>query len=109
VDARLSEEFAGAAFRFGHSIVSANLEKTDEQGNEIGTAVTLKDAFFRPLPISSPMVAPMACCAISAATSRMPSMCILWMICAISCLARRPAWIWPQSIFSGVGIWAWVP
>jgi len=47
VDARLSEEFAGAAFRFGHSIVSANLEKTDEQGNEIGTAVTLKDAFFQ--------------------------------------------------------------
>jgi len=42
VDARLSEEFAGAAFRFGHSIVSANLEKTDEQGNEIGTSVTLK-------------------------------------------------------------------
>lgn len=47
VDARLSEEFAGAAFRFGHSIVSANLEKTDEQGNEIGSAVTLKDAFFQ--------------------------------------------------------------
>ena len=47
VDARLSEEFAGAAFRFGHSIVSANLEKTDEQGNEIGTAVTLKEAFFQ--------------------------------------------------------------
>ena len=47
VDARLSEEFAGAAFRFGHSIVSANLEKTDEQGNEIGNAVTLKDAFFQ--------------------------------------------------------------
>ena len=47
VDARLSEEFAGAAFRFGHSIVSANLEKTDEQGNEIGTSVTLKDAFFQ--------------------------------------------------------------
>lgn len=47
VDARLSEEFAGAAFRLGHSIVSANLEKTDEQGNLIGTPVTLKDAFFQ--------------------------------------------------------------
>jgi hypothetical protein len=47
VDARLSEEFAGAAFRFGHSIVSANLEKIDEQGNGIGTAVSLKDAFFQ--------------------------------------------------------------
>ena len=40
-------EFAGAAYRLGHSIVSANLEKTDEQGNEIGTAVSLKDAFFQ--------------------------------------------------------------
>lgn len=46
-DPRLSEEFAGAAFRFGHSIVSANLEKTNEQGAEIGEAVTLKEAFFQ--------------------------------------------------------------
>ncbi|MGI9126076.1 MAG: peroxidase family protein, partial [Mycobacterium sp.] len=47
VDASLSEEFAGAAFRLGHSIVSANLSKTDEQGNQIGDAVTLKNAFFQ--------------------------------------------------------------
>jgi len=47
VDPRLTLEFAGAAYRFGHSIVSANLEKTDEQGIEIGEAVTLKDAFFQ--------------------------------------------------------------
>lgn len=47
VDARLSEEFAGAAFRFGHSIVSANLEKIGEQGQTLGTPVTLKDAFFQ--------------------------------------------------------------
>lgn len=46
-DARISEEFAGAAYRLGHSIVSANLEKTDEQGNVIGTPVTLKNAFFQ--------------------------------------------------------------
>jgi len=47
VDARISEEFAGAAFRFGHSIVSANLEKIGEQGQTLGTPVTLKDAFFQ--------------------------------------------------------------
>ncbi len=47
VDARLTEEFAGAAYRLGHSIVSANLEKTDEQGNVIGTPVTLRNAFFQ--------------------------------------------------------------
>ena len=47
VDPTLSEEFAGAAFRLGHSIVSANLERTDEQGNVVGSAITLKDAFFQ--------------------------------------------------------------
>jgi hypothetical protein len=46
-DPRLTEEFAGAAFRFGHSIVSANLERTDEQGAEIGETVSLKEAFFQ--------------------------------------------------------------
>ena len=47
VDASISEEFAGAAYRLGHSIVSANLERTDELGNVVGTPVTLKDAFFQ--------------------------------------------------------------
>ena len=47
VNATISEEFAGAAFRFGHSIVSANLQKTGEQGQDVGPAVTLKDAFFQ--------------------------------------------------------------
>ena len=47
VDARLSEEFAGAAFRFGHSIVSANLEKIGEQGQTLGTPVSLREAFFQ--------------------------------------------------------------
>lgn len=47
VDASLTEEFAGAAFRLGHSIVSANLERTDEFGDVVGTPVTLKDAFFQ--------------------------------------------------------------
>ncbi len=47
VDASISEEFAGAAFRFGHSIVSANLEKIDNAGNVVGDALTLKDAFFQ--------------------------------------------------------------
>jgi hypothetical protein len=109
VDARLSEEFAGAAFRFGHSIVSTNLEKIDEQGNEIGMAVTLKEAFSRPLPISWRTVGPMACYATSAATSPMPSMCTSWMICAISSLALRRAWIWRRSTSSGAGTWAWAP
>ena len=47
VDASLSEEFAGAAFRFGHSIVSANLQKISENGSDTGAALSLKDAFFQ--------------------------------------------------------------
>src|SRR5262249_3216562 len=39
------EEFAGAAFRFGHSIVSAEIAQTSEQGQVIGEQ-GLKDTFF---------------------------------------------------------------
>ena len=45
VNPTITEEFAGAAFRFGHSIVSANLEQTGEQGQLLGSQ-QLKDAFF---------------------------------------------------------------
>jgi len=47
VDPRLTAEFVGAAYRFGHSIVPADLEKIDEQGNLIGTELALRDAFFQ--------------------------------------------------------------
>jgi len=47
VNAAISEEFAGAAFRFGHSIVSANLQKMGELGQDVGDALSLKDAFFQ--------------------------------------------------------------
>ena len=45
VDPRITEEFAGAAYRFGHSIVSADIEQTDEQGQVLGEQ-GLKDTFF---------------------------------------------------------------
>ena len=48
VDPRISVEFAGAAFRFGHSIVSAETEKIGEQGEVLGSTQDLKDVFFEP-------------------------------------------------------------
>jgi len=46
VDPRMTEEFAGAAFRFGHSIVSDNVVKLDNNGKIVGPQQSLKDVFF---------------------------------------------------------------
>jgi peroxidase len=45
VDPRITEEFAGAAYRFGHSIVSAEIGQVGEQGQSLGEQ-DLKNAFF---------------------------------------------------------------
>lgn len=45
VDPRISVEFAGAAYRFGHSIVSAETERVDEAGNLVGPGLELRDTF----------------------------------------------------------------
>lgn len=47
VDATITEEFAGAAYRFGHSIVSANLASISENGTTLA-AQQLKNAFLEP-------------------------------------------------------------
>jgi hypothetical protein len=44
-DARITEEFSMAAFRFGHSTVSGEQTKIDNQGNELATQ-SLADAFL---------------------------------------------------------------
>jgi Ca2+-binding RTX toxin-like protein len=46
VDPRITEEFAGAAFRFGHSIVSDETERVDEHGAVTGPSLELQDTFF---------------------------------------------------------------
>jgi peroxidase len=48
VDPRITLEFAGAAFRFGHSIVSAETERIDNFGAGTGPELELKDTFFMP-------------------------------------------------------------
>jgi len=50
VDPTITEEFAGAAYRFGHSIVSAEITALGEQGQELA-AQDLKDAFFEPASV----------------------------------------------------------
>ncbi|WP_132255656.1 peroxidase family protein [Methylobacterium segetis] len=45
IDPRISVEFAGAAYRFGHSIVSAETERIDEDGNLVGPGLELRDTF----------------------------------------------------------------
>ena len=46
VDPRMAIEFAGAAYRFGHSTVSPRTEKLDEYGNASGET-ELRDVFFQ--------------------------------------------------------------
>jgi hypothetical protein len=49
VDPRLSVEFTGAAWRWGHSTVSAETERKDEAGAvEGGAGFELRDVFFMP-------------------------------------------------------------
>ncbi len=45
VDARITEEFAGAAFRFGHSIVSDEISATSNLG-AVTSEQTLAESFF---------------------------------------------------------------
>lgn len=46
VDANLTHEFSGAAYRWGHSTVSAETDRDDETGALAGPRLELRDAFF---------------------------------------------------------------
>ena len=48
VDPHITLEFAGAAFRFGHSIVSNETENLAENGEVLGGDLALRDVFFAP-------------------------------------------------------------
>ena len=46
VDSSISVEFAGAAYRFGHSLVTEELKKFAENGAPLAAELSLKDSFF---------------------------------------------------------------
>jgi peroxidase len=48
VDAAITVEFAGAAWRWGHSTVSAETERKDETGAVEGEGFELREVFFMP-------------------------------------------------------------
>lgn len=49
VNPQISETFATSAYRFGHSMLSPEILRLDEQGNEIPEGnLSLRDAFFQP-------------------------------------------------------------
>lgn len=58
VNPGISNEFAAAAFRFGHSMVGNDIEFLDNNGNEIRDAMELKDAFFNPGVVKETNIGP---------------------------------------------------
>jgi len=60
VDASIANVFATAAYRLGHSMLSAQLLRLDGRGNEIAAGnLSLADAFFSPDEITGHGIAPL--------------------------------------------------
>lgn len=59
IDPQISTEFATAAYRLGHTLLSSHIERVDEQGNTIAEGdLALRDAFFNPAAMTSAGVEP---------------------------------------------------
>ena len=49
VNANITNVFAAAAFRFGHTMINSNIIRMDNEGHDLSLGtLTLKDAFFNP-------------------------------------------------------------
>ena len=59
VDPQISNSFATAAYRLGHTMLSPSILRLDEQGNEIAEGnLQLRDAFFQPQRVAEAGVDP---------------------------------------------------
>lgn len=60
VNPGISNEFSTAAFRFGHSLLSPELRRTDSTGSAIAQdPIALKDAFFNPAALIATGIEPL--------------------------------------------------
>lgn len=48
INPQISNLFAGAAYRLGHTLLSTEVERLNEDGSIAGSHLALRDAFFRP-------------------------------------------------------------
>jgi hypothetical protein len=100
VDPRITEEFAGAAYRFGHSIVSDDTERLDNLGHLTGPEIELKKASSCQ-PTSSTLSAGQTdSCVISVQIRRRTWTRASSTGCVISWPIPRPEWTWLRSTSS---------
>lgn len=58
VDPTVSVEFATAAFRFGHTLLSPTIQRLAEDGSDAADALALREAFFNPAAFAETGVDP---------------------------------------------------
>lgn len=59
VNPGIATEFSTAGFRVGHSMLGADIQFMDDQGNQVRDEMRLKDAFFDPRPVSEVGIDPL--------------------------------------------------